>query len=91
MNFRHLLGCDTIKCCGQKFKAHAVLSGIMYDLYWTISNVNTLCQLSSVPARKVISRELKQIDAAAINKQISIQKDSRPSDFSRPLTLITLN
>ena len=27
---------------------------------------------------------------AAVNKQISIQKDSRPSEFSRPLTSITL-
>ena len=37
------------------------------------------------------SRELKQTDAAAANLQISIQKDSRPSEFSRPLTSITLN
>ena len=37
------------------------------------------------------SRELKQTDAAAVNLQISIQKDSRPSEFSRPLTSITLN
>ena len=36
-------------------------------------------------------RELKQTDAAAANLQISIQKDSRPSEFSRPLTAITLN
>ena len=36
-------------------------------------------------------RELKQTDAAAANLQISIQKDSRPSEFSRPLTSITLN
>ena len=28
---------------------------------------------------------------AAVNKQISIQKDSRPSEFSRPLTPFTLN
>ena len=35
--------------------------------------------------------ELKQTDAAAANLQISIQKDSRPSEFSRPLTSITLN
>ena len=35
-------------------------------------------------------RELKQTDAAAVNQQISIQKDSRPSEFSRPLTLFTL-
>ena len=27
---------------------------------------------------------------AAVNKQISIQKDSRPSEFSRPLTSFTL-
>ena len=32
------------------------------------------------------NRELKQIDEAAVNKQISIQNDSRPSEFSRPLT-----
>ena len=38
-----------------------------------------------------ITRELKQTDAAAANLQISIQKDSRPSEFSRPLTSITLN
>ena len=36
-------------------------------------------------------RELKQTDAAAANLQIPIQKDSRPSEFSRPLTPITLN
>ena len=35
-------------------------------------------------------RELKQTDAAAVNQQISIQKDSRPNEFSRPLTLFTL-
>ena len=33
---------------------------------------------------------LRQTDAAAVNQQISIQKDSRPSEFSRPLTLFTL-
>ena len=38
-----------------------------------------------------IDRELKQTDAAAANLQISIQKDSRPSEFNRPLTSITLN
>ena len=38
--------------------------------------------------KKIIgNRELKQTDAAAVNQQISIQKDSRPSEFSRPLTL----
>ena len=37
------------------------------------------------------SRDLKQTDAAAANPQISIQKDSRPSEFTRPLTSITLN
>ena len=41
-----------------------------------------------------INRELKQTDAAAkreaVNKQISIRKDSRPSEFSRPLTSFTL-
>ena len=36
------------------------------------------------------SDKLKQTDAAAVNQQISIQKDSRPSEFSRPLTLFTL-
>ena len=36
-------------------------------------------------------RELKQTDAAAANLKISIQKDSRPSESSRPLTSITLN
>ena len=36
------------------------------------------------------NRELKQTDATAVNQQISIQKDSRPSEFSRPLTLFTL-
>ena len=35
--------------------------------------------------------ELKQTDAAAANLQISVQKNSRPSEFSRPLTSITLN
>ena len=33
----------------------------------------------------------KQTDAAAAILQISFQKDSRPSEFSRPLTTITLN
>ena len=36
-------------------------------------------------------RELKQTDAAAAILQISIHKDSRPSEFSRPLISITLN
>ena len=36
-------------------------------------------------------RELKQTDAAAANLQISVQKDSRPSEFSRLLISITLN
>ena len=36
------------------------------------------------------NRELKQTDAAAANLQITVQKDSRPSEF-RPLTSITLN
>ena len=39
-------------------------------------------------------RELKQTDAAverrAVNKQISIQEDSRPCEFSRPLTSFAL-
>ena len=39
-----------------------------------------------------VNRELKQTDAAAAaNLQISIEKDSMPSEFSRPLTSITLN
>ena len=38
-----------------------------------------------------VYRELKQTDAAAANLQISMQKDSRPSEFSRPVTSITLN
>ena len=37
------------------------------------------------------NRELKQTDAAAANLQISIQQDSRPSEFSRPLISIILN
>ena len=37
------------------------------------------------------NRELKQTDVAAANLQIPIQKDSRPSEFSRPLISITLN
>ena len=36
-------------------------------------------------------RELKQTDTAAADLQFSIHKDSRPSEFSRPLTSITLN
>ena len=36
-------------------------------------------------------RELKQTDAAVANLQISIQKNSRPSEYSQPLTSITLN
>ena len=35
-------------------------------------------------------RELKQPDSAAVNKYISIQKDSRPSEFTRPLIPFTL-
>ena len=35
-------------------------------------------------------KELKQTDAAAVNMQIFIQKHSRPSKFSRPLTPFTL-
>ena len=38
------------------------------------------------PCFLTVNWELKQIDEAAVNKQISIQKDSRPSEFSRPLT-----
>ena len=38
-----------------------------------------------------INRELKQTDAAAANLQIPIQKDTRSSEFSRPLTSVTLN
>ena len=37
------------------------------------------------------NRELKQTDMAAANLQISIQKNPRPSEFSRPLTSVTLN
>ena len=43
------------------------------------------------PVVKGDIKELKQTDAAAANLQISIQKDSRPSEFSRPLTCSTLN
>ena len=35
--------------------------------------------------------DLKQTDEAAANLQIFIQKDSRPSEFTRPLTSIALN
>ena len=35
-------------------------------------------------------RDFKQTDVAAVIKRISIQKDSRPSEFSQPLTSITL-
>ena len=43
----------------------------------------------------LVTMELKQTDAATerrrrVNKQISIQKDSRPSEFTRPLTSFTL-
>ena len=38
-----------------------------------------------------MNRELKQTDTAATNLQFSIQKDSKLSEFSRPLTAITLN
>ena len=37
------------------------------------------------------NKDLKETDAAAVNKQISIQTDSKPSEFVRPLTSITLN
>ena len=33
-----------------------------------------------------VSRDLTQTGAAAVNKQIFIQKKSRPNEFSRPLT-----
>ena len=36
------------------------------------------------------NRELKQTDVAAVNMQISIQKYSRPSEFTEPLTPFTL-
>ena len=48
-----------------------------------------VCQATAVVQFHV--RELKQTDAAAANLQISIQKDSRPSEFSRSLTSSTLN
>ena len=38
-----------------------------------------------------VIRDLKQTDAAAANLQISVQRDSRPSEFTRPLTSVTLN
>ena len=41
--------------------------------------------------RDIDIRELKQTDAAAAILQISIQKDSRPCEFSRPFTSFTLN
>ena len=37
-----------------------------------------------------VIRELKQTDTVVVNQQISIQKDSRPSEFTRPLTSFTL-
>ena len=43
------------------------------------------------PPAKFNNRELKQTDAPAAYLQIPIQKDARPSEFSRPLTSITLN
>ena len=38
-----------------------------------------------------MNRHLKQTDAAAANLKVSIQKDSRLSEFTRSLTSITLN
>ena len=39
----------------------------------------------------IYNRHLKHSGRkAAVNKQISIEKDSRPSEFSRPLTSFTL-
>ena len=46
---------------------------------------------SILPLWKIQNRELKQTDAVAANLQIPIQKDTRPNEFSRPLTSITLN
>ena len=54
-------------------------------------------QFNSLKLPQILdNRDLKQTDAAAaggeaaVNKQISIQKDSRSSEFSRPSTSITL-
>ena len=44
--------------------------------------IDAFCK--NMTATSDYNRELKQIDAAAVIKQISIQKDSRPSEFSRP-------
>ena len=52
--------------------------------------------MKSIPdiSRQLVSfsdnGELKQTDAAAVSQQISIQKDSRPNEFTRPLTSFTL-
>ena len=64
-------------------------------------SLGTVRQLVETQGKEILSafravflidnRELKQTDAAAANLQISTQKDSRPSEFSRPLTSITLN
>ena len=53
--------------------------------------INSQKHLRSVAKDLINNSELKQTDTAAANLQISIQKDSRPSKFSRPLTSITLN
>ena len=60
----------------------------MTDHYYCSLNIGAEIQVSTAAAS--VTRELKQTDAAAVNQQISIQKDSRPSEFSRPLTLFTL-
>ena len=41
--------------------------------------------------RSLDIRDLKKTDTAAVNKQISVQNDSRPSESTRALTSITLN
>ena len=51
----------------------------------------TIARLCSTYAVATLDiRELKQTDAAAKRRRISIQKDSRPSEFTRPLTSFTL-
>ena len=56
------------------------------DFYanYTINCVKTNCHLNKITL--IFYRDFKQTDAAAANKQFPVQKDSRPNEFTRPLT-----
>ena len=75
-----------------KISASVLKEGTWYYIYYQITKFATYQEEFHYTApAQYCSRELKQTDTAAANLQISIQKDSRPSEFSRPLASITLN